>query len=166
MNPQERIFTTCTISLLRNHRRYNITRAASWAPDCRKCLFSAVSGGIWTPHSPVLMISADKRPHNQLTVKNLFFIFNHQNILQLTPTYCSQKKQIIWVFEWRKFVHYWLHIICSRMQRVNLHARLSIIQVGCTTCCYQVCALDHAKGGTADLDYHSEPCHRNDFFFV
>ena len=55
-----------------------------------------------------------------------------------------------------------LYIICSRMQRVNLHARPSNIQVGCPTCCYQVCALDHAKGGTADLDYSSGPCHRND----
>ena len=55
-----------------------------------------------------------------------------------------------------------LYIICSRMQRVNLHARPSIIQVGCPTCCYQVCALDHAKWGTADLDYHSEPCRRNE----
>ena len=56
-----------------------------------------------------------------------------------------------------------LHIICSRMQRVNLHARSSIIQVGYPTCCYQVCALDHAKWGTADLDYPSEPCHHNVF---
>ena len=39
-----------------------------------------------------------------------------------------------------------LYIICSRMQRVNLHARPSIIQVGCPTCCYQVCALDHESG--------------------
>ena len=30
-----------------------------------------------------------------------------------------------------------LHIIFSRMQRVNQHARPSIIQVGCPTCCYQ-----------------------------
>ena len=55
-----------------------------------------------------------------------------------------------------------LHIICSIMQRVNPHVRPSIIKVGCPTCCYQVCALVHAKGGTADLLYHSEPCHRND----
>ena len=54
-----------------------------------------------------------------------------------------------------------LHIIFSRMQRVNQHARPSIIQVGCPTCCYQVCALDHANVGTADLDYNSGPCHRN-----
>ena len=47
------------------------------------------------------------------------------------------------------------HIICSRMQRVNLHARRSITPVGCPTCCHQVCALDHAKGCTADLDYCS-----------
>ena len=39
-----------------------------------------------------------------------------------------------------------LYIICSRMQRVDLHARPSIIQVGCPTCCYQVCALDHERG--------------------
>ena len=55
-----------------------------------------------------------------------------------------------------------LHIIFSRMQRVNQHARPSIIQVRCPTCCYQVCALDHANGGAADLDYGSEHCHRND----
>ena len=54
-----------------------------------------------------------------------------------------------------------LHIIFSRMQRVNQHVRSSIIQVECPTCCYQVCALDHAKGGAADLDNHSETCHRN-----
>ena len=44
-----------------------------------------------------------------------------------------------------------LDIIFSRMQRVNQHARPSIIQVGCPTC-YQVYALDHANVGTADLD--------------
>ena len=57
-----------------------------------------------------------------------------------------------------------LHNIFSRMQRVNQHARPSIIQVGCPTCCYQVCALDHAKGGTAYLDYHSEHCHHNEIW--
>ena len=36
-----------------------------------------------------------------------------------------------------------------------------IIQVGCPTCCYQVCELDHAKGGTADLAHPSKPCHFN-----
>ena len=52
----------------------HITRIASWGPDRRKWLFSEVRGGIWTPHSPVLIkISADKRPLNQLTVKNFFF---------------------------------------------------------------------------------------------
>ena len=54
-----------------------------------------------------------------------------------------------------------LHIIFSRMQRVNQHARPSIIQVGCPSCCYQVRALDHANVGTADLDYTSGRCHRN-----
>ena len=47
------------------------------------------------------------------------------------------------------------------MQRVNQHARPSIIQVGCPTCCYQVRPLDHANGGAADLDYGSEHWHRN-----
>ena len=55
-----------------------------------------------------------------------------------------------------------LHIIFSRMQRVNQHARPYIIQVGCPTFCYQVCALDRANVGTADLGYSSGPCHRND----
>ena len=45
-----------------------------------------------------------------------------------------------------------LHIIFSRMQRVNQHAGPSIIQVECPTYCYQVSALDHANVGTADLD--------------
>ena len=58
-----------------------------------------------------------------------------------------------------------LHIVFFRMQRVNQHARPSIIQVGCPTCCYQVCALDHANGGAADMDYGSEHCHRNEYFF-
>ena len=48
------------------------------------------------------------------------------------------------------------------MQGVSLHARPSIIQVGCPTSCYQVCALNHAKGGNADLDYPPEPCYRNE----
>ena len=67
------------------------------------------------------------------------------------------------MFEWRKSVHYcmywWSYISFApaRMQRINLHARPSIIQVGCPTCCYPVCALDHANGGTEDLDYPSEP---------
>ena len=39
-----------------------------------------------------------------------------------------------------------LYIIFSRMPRINLHARPSIIPVGCPNCCYLVCALDHAKG--------------------
>ena len=74
------------------------------------------------------------------------------------------KKQLIWVIEWNLYtigVLVKLHIICSRMERVNLHAKPSIIQVGCPTCCYQVCALDHAKGGTADLDHPSQRFHRN-----
>ena len=51
-----------------------ITRVDPWGPDRRKWLFSEVRGGIWTPHSHVLIkISADKRPLNQFTVKNLFF---------------------------------------------------------------------------------------------
>ena len=49
------------------------------------------------------------------------------------------------------------------MQRVNQHARPSIIQVGCPTCCYQVCALDRVNVGTADLDYSSGHCHRFEY---
>ena len=49
---------------------YTITRVVPWDPDRRRWLFSAVRGGIWTSHSPVLIkISADKRPLNQLKVK-------------------------------------------------------------------------------------------------
>ena len=53
-----------------------------------------------------------------------------------------------------------LHIICSSMQRVNLHARPSVIQVGYPTMLSGVCT-GPCKGGTADLDYPSKPCHHN-----
>ena len=52
-----------------------------------------------------------------------------------------------------------LHSICSKTQRVNQYARPSIKHVGCPICCFQVWALDHAKEGTADMDYPSKPCH-------
>ena len=139
---------------------YYITRAASWAPDRRKWLFSAVRGGIWNPHSPVpIKISADKRPLNQLTVKNIFFSLN-------IITFCHQHHRIIHekainLSVWMKEICTLLvklHIIFTRMQRVNQHA----FQVECPTCYYQVCAQDQAKGGAADLDYHPEPCHCND----
>ena len=53
---------------------------------------------------------ATQPAHSQ---KLIFFII-HQNILPLTPSYCSWKKQLIWVFEWRKSVHYWWsHILFS-----------------------------------------------------
>ena len=68
------IFNTLSDSTGTYDSAKNITRVASWGPDRRKWLFSEVRGGIWTPHSLVLIkISADKRPLNQLTVKNLFF---------------------------------------------------------------------------------------------
>ena len=111
-------------------------------------LFSSVSGGIWTPHSPVLIkISEDESPLNQLPVKNLFFSL-------IMKTFCHKYQRIVH----EKVINFsvWikkictlllkLHIICSRMQKVNLHARPSIIQMGCPICCYQVCALDHVKG--------------------
>ena len=76
------------------------------------------------------------------------------------------KKQLIWVFEWRKSVQYWWSYISfsPECKELNQHARPSIIQTACPTCCYQVCALDHANVGTADLDYSSGPCHRNGSF--
>ena len=133
---------------------YSITRVASWGPDRRKWLFSEVRGGIWTSHSPVLIkISADKRPLNQLTVKNLFFSL-------FIKTFCLWHNHIVHektinLSVWMKEICTLLvklHTIFSRMQRVNQHARPSIIQVECPTCCYQVCALDHTNVGTADLD--------------
>ena len=106
----------------------NITRVASWSPDRRKWL-------------------------NQLTVKNLFFSL-------FIKTFCLQHHHIVHektinLGVWMKEICTLLvklHIIFSRTQRVNQHARPSIIQVGCPTCCYQVCALDHTNMGTADLD--------------
>ena len=70
------------------------------------------------------------------------------------------KKQLIWGFETRKSVHYWWSYISFSLECKEL-TRPSITQVGCPTCCYQVCALDHANVGTAELDYSSGPCHRN-----
>ena len=84
-----------------------ITRVASWTPDHRKWLFSAGNVGIWTPHSPVLIkIYADKRPLNQLTVKNLFFHSSSKHFA-INTNVLFTKKQLIWVFEWIKSVHYW-----------------------------------------------------------
>ena len=72
------------------------------------CQRSEDASGPPPPHSPVLIkISVDNRPLNQPTVKIFFFFIIHQSILPLTPSYCSWKKQLIWVFEWRKSVHYW-----------------------------------------------------------
>ena len=51
--------------------------------------------------------------------------------------------------------------ICTLLVKLQV-----IIQVGCPTCCYQVCALDHANGGAADLDYGSEHCRRNEPFLM
>ena len=84
-----------------------ITRVAPWGPDRRKWLFSEVRGGIWTPHSPVLIkISADKRQLNQLTVKIFFFHYSSKHF-SFNTIIMFMKKQLIWVFEWRKSVHYW-----------------------------------------------------------
>ena len=141
----------------------SITRVASWRPDHREWLLSEVRCGIWTPYVPVLIkISADKWPLNQLTVKHLFFSLIiktfwhlHHHIVHDKPINLS-----VWIKEICTLLMK-LHIIFSRMQRVNQHARPSIIQVGCPTCCYQVCALDHANVDTADLDYSSRPYHHN-----
>ena len=104
-------------------------------------------------------VDTDKKPLNQLTVKNWFFFIHYQNILPLINTnVLFTKKQLIWVFESRKSIHYWWSYISFAPECKEL---TSIIQVGCPTCCYQVCALDHAKGGTADLDHPSQPCHSN-----
>ena len=76
------------------------------------------------PHSPVLIkISADKRPLNQLTVKKIFFSLiiktfchNHHHIVhEKTITLSVWMKEICTLLVK-------LHIICSRMQRVNQHA--------------------------------------------
>ena len=106
-----------------------ITRAASWGSDCRKWLFSAVKGGIWTPHSPVMIkISADKRPLNQFTVKNLFFPLIIKTFWHLHHRIVHEKaiNLSVWMKEISTLLVN-LHIIFSRMQRVNQHARPSII---------------------------------------
>ena len=108
-------------------------------------VIGGVSGGIWTV---LIKISADKRSLSQLTVKILVFSL-------IIKTFCHQHHRMVHekainVSVWIKEICTLLwkfHIIFSRMQRVNQHARPSIIQVGCPTCCYQVCALDHARGG-------------------
>ena len=105
-----------------------ITRVASWGPDRRKWQFSEVRGGIWTPppppppNSPVL-ISADKRPLNQLEVKNLSFSliiktfrYWHHNIVHEKPINLG-----VWMKEICTLLVK-LHVIFSRMQRVNQHA--------------------------------------------
>ena len=101
-----------------------ITRVASWGPDRRKWLFSEVRGGIWTPHSPVLInISADKRPVNQLTVKNFFFYYSSKHFA-FNTIILFMKKQLIWVFEWRKSVHYWWSYILFSPECKELNSML------------------------------------------
>ena len=74
------------------------------------------------------------------------------------------EKQLIWVFEWMKSVHYWWSYILFSPECKELTSMLDplLYRWGCPTCCYQVCALDHANGGAADLDYGSEHWHRNE----
>ena len=124
-----------------------ITRETSWDPE-RSCFPRWVVVFIHLCHSPVLIkISEDESPLNQLPVKNFFFSL-------IMKTFCHKYQRIVHekvinLSVWIKKICTLLlklHIICSRMQRVNLHARPSIIQVGCPICCYQVCALDHVKG--------------------
>ena len=81
------------------------------------------------------------------TSSQSFSSMNQKNILQLTQRIVDEKtiNLSVWIKEICTLLVK-LHMICSRMQRVNLHSRPFIIQVGCTTCCFQVCALDHAKG--------------------
>ena len=106
-----------------------------------------------------------KEPTQPVRSQKFIFFVDHQNILPLIPIHIVHEKAInlsVWVKEIRTLLVK-IQSICSNMQRVNLHARPSVIQVGCPTCFYQVCALDHAKEGTADLAHPSEPCHRNGY---
>ena len=105
-NPPRLLSSEVVSSVILMRLNY-ITRVASWGPDRRKWLFSEVRGGIWTPHSPVLIkISADKRPLNQLTAR-IFFLHYSSKHFAFNTIMLFMKKQLIWVFEWRKSVHYW-----------------------------------------------------------
>ena len=74
---------------------------------------------------------------------------------------CHFTQMISWVFESRKSVHYWWSYISFAPKCKELTCTLNpLIQMGCPTCCYQVCTQDHAKRGPRDLDYPSKPCHR------
>ena len=76
------------------------------------------------------------------------------------------KKQLIWVFEWRKAVHYWWSYILFSPECKELTSMLDpLLYRWSVPPVFIRCALDHAKGGAADLDLHSEPCHRNDVVY-
>ena len=51
------------------------------------------------------------------------------------------------MLEWRKSVHYWWSYILFAPECKELTCMLDplLLQVGCPTCCYQVCALDHER---------------------
>ena len=71
-------------------------------------------GGIWTPIHLCWYRSLQIIGHSTSLQSKIIFLIIHQNILLLTPWYCSWKKQLIWVFEWRKSVHYgWSYILFS-----------------------------------------------------
>ena len=115
------------------------------------------------PHPPIHLLLIDLCTLHSASSQSFFF---HQSSkhFAFNTNILFMEKQLIWVFESRKSVHYeWSYIsFAPECKDLPCMLRPSIIQVGCPTCCYQVCALDHAKGGAADLDYPSEPCHRNE----
>ena len=77
------------------------------------------------PHSPVLInISADKRPFNQLTVKNLFCFHYSSKHFAFNTIILFMKKQLIWVLEWRKSVHYWWSCILFSPECTELTSML------------------------------------------
>ena len=90
----------------------------------------------------------------QPTPSQNFFFHKLSKHIAINTNVLFMKKQLIWVFKSRKSVHYWWNYITF----------VAEYKVRCPTCCYQVCALCHAKWGTADLEYPSEPCHCNVFF--
>ena len=108
------------------------------------------------PHSPVVIkISADNSLLQLFHQSSKHFAIN-TNILFM-------KKQLIWVLESRKSLHYWWSHISFAPECKELTCMLDLYYTGGVShlLLLGVCTGPHKGGYTADLDYPSEPYHRN-----
>ena len=77
------------------------------------------------------------------------------------------KKQLIWVFEWRKSVHYWWSYILFSPECKELTSMLDplLYRWGVPPVVIRCVHWTMHREVLQTLDYHSEPCHHNANFY-